>query len=589
MDQFPIMGVPDGGDTAWMLVSSALVLLMTPGLAFFYGGMVRSKSVLNMIMMSISAMGVVTVLWALYGYSIAFGDDVGNIAGNPSQYWGLKGLIGVNAVAADPSTQTAAVNIPLAGTLPATVFVAFQLMFAIITVALISGAVADRLKFGAWLLFAGLWATFVYFPVAHWVFAFDGFAAEHGGWIANKLHAIDFAGGTAVHINAGVAALMLAIVLGKRRGWPATLFRPHNLPFVMLGAALLWFGWYGFNAGSATTANGVAGATFVTTTIATAAAMLGWLLTERVRDGKATTLGAASGIVAGLVAITPSCSSVNVLGALAVGVSAGVLCALAVGLKFKLGFDDSLDVVGVHLVGGLVGTLLVGLLAAPEAPAINGVAGVSKGLFYGGGFAQLERQALGACSVLVYSGIITLILALILKFTIGLRLDAEQESTGIDEAEHAESGYDFAVASGSVLPPRVTVEDKPQRHSGAYRPESGGGAEMKLITAIVKPFTLDDVKTSLEDAGVLGMTVSEIQGYGRQKGHTEVYRGAEYSVDFVPKVRIEVVVDDSIVDKVVDSIVRAARTGKIGDGKVWVSPVDTIVRVRTGERGHDAL
>lgn len=423
MDQFPIMGVPDGGDTAWMLVSSALVLLMTPGLAFFYGGMVRSKSVLNMIMMSISAMGVVTVLWALYGYSIAFGDDVGNIAGNPSQYWGLKGLIGVNAVAADPSTQTAAVNIPLAGTLPATVFVAFQLMFAIITVALISGAVADR------------------------------------GWIANKLHAIDFAGGTAVHINAGVAALMLAIVLGKRRGWPATLFRPHNLPFVMLGAALLWFGWYGFNAGSATTANGVAGATFVTTTIATAAAMLGWLLTERVRDGKATTLGAASGIVAGLVAITPSCSSVNVLGALAVGVSAGVLCALAVGLKFKLGFDDSLDVVGVHLVGGLVGTLLVGLLAAPEAPAINGVAGVSKGLFYGGGFAQLERQALGACSVLVYSGIITLILALILKFTIGLRLDAEQESTGIDEAEHAESGYDFAVASGSVLPPRVTVED----------------------------------------------------------------------------------------------------------------------------------
>ncbi len=237
MDQFPIMGVPDGGDTAWMLVSSALVLLMTPGLAFFYGGMVRSKSVLNMIMMSISAMGVVTVLWALYGYSIAFGDDVGNIAGNPSQYWGLKGLIGVNAVAADPSTQTAAVNIPLAGTLPATVFVAFQLMFAIITVALISGAVADRLKFGAWLLFAGLWATFVYFPVAHWVFAFDGFAAEHGGWIANKLHAIDFAGGTAVHINAGVAALMLAIVLGKRRGWPATLFRPHNLPFVMLGAA----------------------------------------------------------------------------------------------------------------------------------------------------------------------------------------------------------------------------------------------------------------------------------------------------------------------------------------------------------------
>ena len=253
-------------------------------------------------------------------------------------------------------------------------------MFAIITVALISGAVSDRLKFSAWLVFAGLWATFVYFPVAHWVFAFDGFASEHGGWIANKLHAIDFAGGTAVHINSGMAGLMLAIVLGKRKGWPTTLFRPHNVPFVMLGAGLLWFGWYGFNAGSATSANGAAGSTFMTTTIATATAMLAWLLTERIRDGKATTLGAASGIVAGLVAITPSCSSVNALGALAIGLVAGVVCALAVGLKFKLGFDDSLDVVGVHLVGGLAGTLLVGLLAAPESVAINGVDGRVQGI-----------------------------------------------------------------------------------------------------------------------------------------------------------------------------------------------------------------
>ncbi|MCV7148404.1 ammonium transporter [Mycobacterium riyadhense] len=456
MSDFPVMGVPNTGDTAWMLASSALVLLMTPGLAFFYGGMVRAKSVLNMIMMSVSAMGVITVLWVLYGYSMAFGSDTGNVVGNPTQFWGLKGLIGGNG--ADATATAAASHIPLVGTLPATVFVAFQLMFAIITVALISGSVADRLKFSAWLIFAGLWATVVYFPVAHWVFSFDGVVAEKGGWIANKLHAIDFAGGTAVHINAGVAGLMLAIVLGKRRGWPTTLFRPHNLPFVMLGAGLLWFGWYGFNAGSATSSNGAAGSTFITTTVATAAAMLGWLLTERIRDGKATTLGAASGIVAGLVAITPSCSSVNVLGALAVGVSAGVLCALAVGLKFRFGFDDSLDVVGVHLVGGLVGTLLVGLLAAPESVAINGVAGVSKGLFYGGGWAQLERQAIGAFSVLIYSGVVTLILALILKYTIGLRLGAEQESAGIDESEHAESGYDFAVASGAVLP-RASLSD----------------------------------------------------------------------------------------------------------------------------------
>ncbi|HET7075281.1 MAG TPA: ammonium transporter [Mycobacterium sp.] len=442
-----------------MLASSALVLLMTPGLAFFYGGMVRARSVLNMLMMSISAMGVVTVLWVLYGYSIAFGDDVGNVMGKPTDFWGLKGLIGVNSVAADPTKGVTAVDIPLAGTLPATVFVAFQLMFAIITVALISGAVSDRLKFSAWLVFAGLWATFVYFPVAHWVFAFDGFASEHGGWIANKLHAIDFAGGTAVHINSGVAGLVLAIVLGKRRGWPTTLFRPHNLPFVMLGAGLLWFGWYGFNAGSATSANGVAGSTFMTTTVATGAAMLSWMLTERIRDGKATTLGAASGIVAGLVAITPSCSSVNVLGALVIGFVAGALCAVACGLKFKLGFDDSLDVVGVHLIGGLAGTLMVGLLAAPESPAINGVTGVSKGLFYGGGWSQLERQAVGAFSVLFYSATVTLIIALILKYTIGLRLGAEEESSGIDEAEHAESGYDFALVTGSVLPPRALVEE----------------------------------------------------------------------------------------------------------------------------------
>jgi Amt family ammonium transporter len=438
------MGAPDTGDTAWMLASAALVLLMTPGLAFFYGGMVRAKGVLNMLMMSISSMGVVTVLWALYGYSMAFGNDKFNFVGDPMQYFGLKGIIGGNAAAAvvaDPSTGVEAadaITIPLAGTIPMSVFVAFQLMFAIITVALISGAVADRLKFGGWLLFSGLWVTVVYFPVAHWVFAFDGFTGETGGWVANKLAAVDFAGGTAVHINAGTAGLVLAIILGKRKGWPGSPMRPHNLPFVMLGAGLLWFGWYGFNAGSAVSSGGLAGSTFVTTTVATAAAMLAWLLTEKIRDGHATSLGAASGVVAGLVAITPSCSSVNVVGALVIGVVAGALCALAVGLKFKLGFDDSLDVVGVHLVGGLAGTLLVGLVAAPESGA--GVAG----LFYGGGFDQLWRQAVGAGAVLLYSAIGTTIVAYIVKFTVGLRLDEEEEHNGIDEAEHAETAYELA-------------------------------------------------------------------------------------------------------------------------------------------------
>ena len=437
---FPTIGAPDAGDTAWMLTSAALVLLMTPGLAFFYGGMVRAKNVLNMIMMSIGAMGVVGVIWALYGYSMAFGEDKGGVIGDPFQFFGLKGLIG-GTYLADADTGAAAA-IPLVGTIPATVFVAFQAMFAIITVALISGAVADRLRFGPWLLFAGLWATIVYFPVAHWVFSFDGVTAENGGWIANQLKAIDFAGGTAVHINAGIAGLVLALVLGKRRGWPTTPFRPHNLPFVMLGAALLWFGWFGFNAGSAVGSNGIAGVTFITTLVATAAAMLAWLLVERIRDGHATTLGGASGIVAGLVAITPSCSSVNILGALAIGVAAGVLCALAVGLKYRFGFDDSLDVVGVHLVGGIVGTLMVGLVATSEAPA------AVDGLFYGGGVDQLWRQAVGAGAVLLYSLVATTIIALIVKYTIGLRASNEAEARGLDDTEHAENAYDFVALGG---------------------------------------------------------------------------------------------------------------------------------------------
>ncbi|MFD6156780.1 ammonium transporter [Nocardia sp. NPDC060256] len=449
---FPLTGAPDTGDTAWMLASSALVLLMTPGLAFFYGGMVRSKNVLNMIMMSVSAMGLVGVLWSLYGYSEAFGNNKFGVIGDPAQFFGLKGLIGGNSVAevkdASGAVTTAAVNIPLAGTIPMSVFVAFQLMFAIITVALISGAVADRLKFGSWLLFAGIWATVVYFPVAHWVFDFDvkdadGTVVHEGGWIANKLQAVDFAGGTAVHINAGAAGLALVLVLGKRKGWPTTAFRPHNLPFVMLGAGLLWFGWFGFNAGSAVSSGGLAGSTFITTTFATCAGMLGWLLVEKFRDGKPTSLGAASGVVAGLVAITPSCSSVNVLGALTIGVVAGVLCALAVGLKFKFGFDDSLDVVGVHLVGGIVGTLMVGLVAAPEAGAGK------TGLFYGGGIDQLWRQAVGAGAVLAFSFIASLIIAYIVKFTIGLRVSDEAEAVGLDESEHAETAYDFA-ALGST-------------------------------------------------------------------------------------------------------------------------------------------
>jgi Amt family ammonium transporter len=410
-----------------MLTASALVLLMIPGLAFFYGGMVRSKSVLNMLMMIMGALFIVGILWVLYGYSMAFGDSYGQagLLGNVTQYLGLEGLM---------------VDDPEAG-VPAMAFVAFQAMFACITVGLIAGAIADRTKFSAWLIFAGIWATIVYFPVAHWVFNLNG---DEGGWIY-KLGVIDFAGGTAVHINAGAAALILAIVIGRRIGWPKTPMKPHNLTLVMIGAALLWFGWFGFNAGSQIAADNSAAVVFLNTFVATCAAGLAWLATEKIRDGHATSLGAASGVVAGLVAITPACSAVSPLGAIAIGAIAGVLCALAVGMKYKFGFDDSLDVVGVHLVGGLVGTLLIGFLATEAAPA-----GVN-GLFYGGGADQLGKQAIGAGAVLGYSLVATLIIALVIKAIIGFRIDEDEEVSGIDLAEHAESAYVLGESGGGGI------------------------------------------------------------------------------------------------------------------------------------------
>ncbi|GAB4000613.1 ammonium transporter [Nocardioides marmoraquaticus] len=430
----------DTGDTAWVLTSAALVLLMTPGLALFYGGMVRAKSVLNMMMMSFSALALITVLWTLYGFSIAFGDDIGGgLLGDPTQFFGLAGVFGTEGIDNGFAASNLVFTVPLAA------FVGFQAVFAIITVALISGSIADRAKFGPWLVFSAIWATLVYFPVAHWVFSFDGAVSETGGWIANTLLAVDFAGGTAVHINAGAAGLALAFVLGKRVGWKRDPMRPHNLPLVMVGAGLLWFGWFGFNAGSALSANGQAAEVFVTTIVATAAAVLGWLAVEKLRDGHATSLGAASGVVAGLVAITPSCTAVSPLGAIAIGAIAGVLCALAVGLKYRFNVDDSLDVVGVHLVGGLWGTIAVGFFGTASATA-----GID-GLFYGGGVDQLWRQTVGALVVLAYSFVVTLVIGFAIQKTIGFRLDAEDEVEGIDSVEHSETAYEFVSRSGGVL------------------------------------------------------------------------------------------------------------------------------------------
>jgi Amt family ammonium transporter len=406
------------GDTAWLITATAMVLLMIPGLALFYGGMVRSKSVLNMLMMVMGSAFIVGILWVFYGYSMTFGTSSGGLIGNFTEYFGLESLI-----AEDPEATT-----------PPIAFVAFQMMFACLTVGLIAGAIADRTKYASWMIFAGVWASLVYFPVAHWVWA-------SGGWIF-EMGVIDFAGGTAVHINAGAAALALAIIIGKRRGWPKTPMRPHNLTVVMLGAGLLWFGWFGFNAGSALAANNTAAVVVLNTMVATCAAAIAWLVVEKIRDGHATSLGAASGIVAGLVAITPACSAVSPIGAIVVGVAAGALCALAVSLKYKFKYDDSLDVVGIHLVGGLIGTLLIGILATDVAPA-----GVN-GLLYGGGTEQLGKQAIGAFAVLGYSLIVTAIIALIIKAVMGFRTDEESEAEGVDVTEHAESAYELGDSGG---------------------------------------------------------------------------------------------------------------------------------------------
>jgi Amt family ammonium transporter len=414
----------DTGSTAWMLASTALVCLMVPGLALFYGGMVAAKSVLNMIMMTFGSVALVGCIWVVYGYSASFGDSIGGagILGDVTEYFGLSGVM-----KDDPKAV-----------IPLSVFVAFQALFAALTAALICGAISDRIKFGAWMAFTGIWVTLVYLPVAHWVFAFDGKDVT-GGWIVNKLGAIDFAGGTAVHINSGAAALAMILVLGKRLGWnkEGGAEKPHNLPLVMLGAGLLWFGWFGFNGGSALTSSNAASVVVLNTFTATCSAMLGWLLVEKLRDGHSTSLGAASGAIAGLVAITQSCGAVSPVGALALGAVGGAVCALAVGLKYKLGYDDSLDVVGIHLVGGVTGTLLVGILATSDAP--NGV----DGLLYGGGLSLLGKQAVGAFAVLAYSFGVTWLIAKALDKTMGLRVHPEAEQEGVDVHLHAESAYDL--------------------------------------------------------------------------------------------------------------------------------------------------
>ena len=433
MDQMVI----NSGDTAWMLASTGLVLLMTPGLAFFYGGMVRTKSVLNMMMMSMISMGVVSVLWVIYGFELAFGHEA------DSPWYGSFSFSGLGGVVDDFTNNGGLYPIPVL------VFAAFQLMFAVITPAIISGAIADRAKFTSWAVFVVIWSTLVYFPVAHWVFAFGnkvGDTITGAGFLASR-GVQDFAGGTAVHINAGAAALALAIVLGKRVGWRKESMRPHSLPLVMLGTGLLWFGWFGFNAGSALAANGTAALALINTQVAAAAALGGWLLVEKIRQGHPTSLGAASGAVAGLVAITPACAFVAPWAAVVIGFLAGVMCTAATGLKYRFNLDDSLDVVAVHLLAGIWGSVAIGLFGASS---VNSV-GVD-GLLYGGGVALLGKQALGVAVVAVYSFIATLIIGYAIEKTIGFRVKRDAEVAGIDLNEHAETAYEMTSSSrGGVI------------------------------------------------------------------------------------------------------------------------------------------
>jgi Amt family ammonium transporter len=403
----------DSGDTAWVLISSALVMLMTPGLALFYGGMVRRKNVLGTIMQSFIALGVITILWVLYGYSLSFGPDKWHIIGG-LEWVGLKG------VGLEPNPDYAA-------TIPHQAFMIFQMMFAVITPALITGAFAERFKFKAYLLFLVLWATIVYFPLAHWVWGV-------GGWI-RELGALDFAGGLVVHISSGVSALAAAIIVGKRRKHGVEQMAPHNLTMTLLGAALLWFGWFGFNGGSAVASGSLATSAFVVTHIATAAAALSWMFAEWMHRNKPTALGAASGAVAGLVAITPASGFVGPMPALVIGLVAGVLCYMAVNLKARLGYDDSLDAVGVHGVGGTWGAIATGLFASK---LINSAG--NDGLFYGNA-SLLLNQIISVGAVWIYSFVATLAILKVIDWTVGLRVSEEDEADGLDLSQHGESGY----------------------------------------------------------------------------------------------------------------------------------------------------
>ncbi|MEM0202755.1 MAG: ammonium transporter [Archaeoglobaceae archaeon] len=539
------------------------MLMTLPGLAMFYGGLVRRKNVLSIIMQCLFVLALVSVQWIFIGYSLAFGPDRGGFIGDLSWMW-------LRNVGQEPNPDYSA-------TIPHLAFAVFQLMFAVITAALITGSIAERMRFPAFVAFILLWTTLVYDPLAHWVWGV-------GGWL-RELGALDFAGGTVVHISSGVAGLIAALVLGSRRGYGSESILPHNIPITVLGAALLWFGWFGFNAGSALSANGLAASAFVVTNTAAAAAAISWACAEWVRHGKPTLLGAATGCVAGLVAITPAAGFVEPWSAVIIGLVAGVLCYFAVSVvKHKLGYDDSLDVFGVHGVGGTWGAIATGLFASR---AVN-PAGVD-GLIFGN-VDQVWIQLAGVVATWVFVAPLTFLILKAVGLVLRLRATPEEEDQGLDITQHGESAYPEIVANTPSSPapaPTVSVPHIIEKKEEIVKQSSSGG--MTKIECIIRPEKLEDVKEALNRFGIRGMTVTQVFGCGLQKGQIQVYRGREYGINLLPKVKIELVVRDDQVNSIIKTVSESARTGHIGDGKIFVYGVDNAVRIRTGEQGGDAI
>lgn len=544
----------DGGDTAWVLVCAALVLFMVPGLAFFYAGMVKSRNTLVMIQQNFIPLGVVTVVWVLIGHSIAFSDDAAG---------GLFGDLKLFALQNLDEAPSPALHVVVPGiAIPAIAFIAYQMMFAIMTPALITGATANRLKIAGWVTILAVWPVIVYAPIAHWLFNPEGWLATRG--------AQDWAGGMVVHASAGAAALAILLVVGRRTGWPDTETVPHSVPLTMIGAGILWFGWFGFNAGDGLQANGIAAQALLNTHVAAAAGMVIWLIVERFRQGQSTVVGGATGAVAGLATITPCAGYVDTASALVIGAIAGLACQFALRLKVLFRFDDALDVIAVHFVGGVLGSLLLGLFGKKAINAIG-----TDGLFFGGGFALLGNQALAVVVVVAFSFVVTLVIAVTAEKTVGLRLPADEEF-GLDRRRQGMDAYQFApsfvagagLASGSVAEPPVTSTRIAQ---------SSPGVQYRLVTVLVRAVDAGKLELSLREAGARSIVVTEVHAPSTHRD-TVVMRDQHSELALALRLKVEVLVRDSDVEAVLDALDRNTIGGHDGYVQQAAEPLTPQVR-----------